>query len=379
MSTSDIKANAQEVLAPVHELLQKTPTSALCKPKQDIVTLRQNLSIGDAMQILAKRGILSAPIVLEPDLEEMGGLPEERELSPQLLGWLDVSDILRAFLDHLKRGGDLVPSKMLALMSAIEKAAPSFISRMLITIPSIEDRNLLYASEAGTTPLSSTIRDLFLRPSEGGMSAVVHRIALFGPHGDITNIVSQMDVIKFLAARPEALGPLADATLGQLGVLDSAREVVSVDPLTPTLAAFAMLASRQLAGAPVVADTGDLIANLSISDLRTLTGEHLGVLALPVAEFLALRHDTTYIGYSVHTSSLAQHAYFNAAHRQIGPGKNDIALFTVVPATTFKGLLAKFVERHVHRVYVVESLERPRVCAVITLTDVLRLVTSLAT
>lgn len=26
---------------------------------------------------------------------------------------------------------------------------------------------------------------------------------------------------------------------------------------------------------------------------RTLTGEHLGVLALPVAEFLALRHDTT--------------------------------------------------------------------------------------
>lgn len=51
MSTSDIKANAQEVLAPVHELLQKTPTSALCKPKQDIVTLRQNLSIGDAMQV----------------------------------------------------------------------------------------------------------------------------------------------------------------------------------------------------------------------------------------------------------------------------------------------------------------------------------------
>lgn len=40
---------------------------------------------------------------------------------------------------------------------------------------------------------------------------------------------------------------------------------------------------------------------------------------------------------------------------------------------------SQFVERHVHRVYVVESLERPRVCAVITLTDVLRLVTSLAT
>ena len=47
------------------------------------------------------------------------------------------------------------------------------------------------------------------------------------------------------------------------------------------------------------------------------------------------------IGYSVHTSSLAQHAYFNARTRQIGPGKNDVALFTVVPQTTFQDLLAR--------------------------------------
>lgn len=47
------------------------------------------------------------------------------------------------------------------------------------------------------------------------------------------------------------------------------------------------------------------------------------------------------IGYSVHTSSLAQHAYFNAANRQIGPGKNDVALFTVVPETKFRELLER--------------------------------------
>ena len=132
-----------------------------------------------------------------------------------------------------------------------------------------------------------------------------------------------------------------------------------------------------------------------LPSVRNLTGEHLGVLALPVAEFLALQHNTTCalrflivwargvqsvvhasgprgaglrphmtmdctpteiypptspvlrcfflsdIGYSVHTSSLAQHAYFNAQTRQIGPGKNDVALFTVVPQTTFQDLLAR--------------------------------------
>lgn len=36
----------------------------------------------------------------------------------------------------------------------------------------------------------------------------------------------------------------------------------------------------------MVSDSGQLIANLSISDLRALTSEHFGVLALPVAEFL---------------------------------------------------------------------------------------------
>lgn len=44
--------------------------------------------------------------------------------------------------------------------------------------------------------------------------------------------------------------------------------------------------ARQVSGAPVVSDSGQLIANLSISDLRALTSEHFGVLALPVAEFL---------------------------------------------------------------------------------------------
>lgn len=44
----------------------------------------------------------------------------------------------------------------------------------------------------------------------------------------------------------------------------------------------------QVSGAPVVSDSGELIANLSISDLRALTSEHFGVLALPVAEFLAV-------------------------------------------------------------------------------------------
>ena len=61
---------------------------------------RSRLGRARFLQILAKKGILSAPIVVEPELEEFESLNEETELTPQLLGWLDISDVLRAFLER---------------------------------------------------------------------------------------------------------------------------------------------------------------------------------------------------------------------------------------------------------------------------------------
>lgn len=44
--------------------------------------------------------------------------------------------------------------------------------------------------------------------------------------------------------------------------------VLSVDPHVPALLAYAQLAAQQVSGAPVVTASGEMIANLSISDLR---------------------------------------------------------------------------------------------------------------
>lgn len=39
-----------------------------------------------------------------------------------------------------------------------------------------------------------------------------------------------------------------------------------------------------------------LIGSFSLSDLRGLAVDHMGVLGLPIAEYLALLHDTEYAG-----------------------------------------------------------------------------------
>ena len=63
---------------------------------------------------------------------------------------------------------------------------------------------------------------------------------------------------------------------------------------------------------------------------RCIQPEHLGVLALPVAEFLALLHQTAYLGYSQRSSGSSDHAFFAgspkvgervaSAVRLLGPG-----------------------------------------------------------
>ena len=53
---------------------------------------------------------------------------------------------------------------------------------------------------------------------------------------------------------------------------------------------------------------------------------------------------------------------------------DDIQLFTCKRDTLLRELLHQFVDNHIHRVFVVDKDDNPRVSAVITLTDVLRLV-----
>lgn len=51
----------------------------------------------------------------------------------------------------------------------------------------------MYQTDAAASVLAA-IRDFFLGQPDGG--SLVHRLAIFDAHGDITRIVSQMDVLR---------------------------------------------------------------------------------------------------------------------------------------------------------------------------------------
>jgi len=326
------------------------------------------MTIGRCLEEFAKRKILSAPLVIEAGLEddaldEAGGgvsLAEEGgaavpEAAPTLLGWIDTGDILSAFLTHLEDfladedaataaategagggegGGEKketrkkkreLPTRMLELMTLLEKLGPGFAARTLITVSGGKDRALVFAATANSSLLEA-MRTLFLPPpsknddgnngggddddneeekkpfsSSSSSPRVVHRVAVFDGHGAITHVISQLDVLRFLLKHRErwcgASEELGEKSIEELGLLSGKAPVLTVDPHTPTLLALREMKAAGVSGAAVVSPaTGTAIANLSVSDLRAVDPRHLSVLALPVAELLALLHKTTYVG-----------------------------------------------------------------------------------
>jgi hypothetical protein len=116
---------------------------------------------------------------------------------------VDINDILREFLAHLRVKVNPLPSSMLQLMGLLEKEGPGFIEKSLITIVGDVDHALVFQPDADTSVLSA-VKDMFLATKQQNVNGVqvprvVHRLAMFDAHGYIVNVVSQMDVVRCAA------------------------------------------------------------------------------------------------------------------------------------------------------------------------------------
>eukprot|EP00798_Chlamydomonas_sp_ICE-L_P017941 gene17941-24344_t len=375
----------------------------------EVFCLQHDMTIAEGLKALSKRKILSAPLMVSVGLEdlEVTEVPQE----PSLFGWVDVNDILRGLLSYLhdKHKKDKLPSNMLQLMTELEGEGKTFGSKSLVSLAGGEDRSLIFQADA-TTKLLDTIKDSFLKTQSNGR--VIHRLAIFDAHGAITNIFAQLDVMKYLCNNaPLVFGELGNSSIEELGFLSNRMPVTTVVPNSPTILAFEQMISDGVSAAAVISEKGEMIANLSVSDIRCIQPEHLGVLALPVAEFLALLHQTAYLGYSQRSSESSQHPFFagspkvrpsivipfspgnapshtnmssgemndaevrpsivipsspgNApSHMNMSPGEmNDaeVRLIAAKPTSTLREVLQLLSDNHVHRVYVMDATKTPQV------------------
>ena len=179
--------------------------------------------------------------------------------------------------------------------------------------------------------------------------AVVERNRDAGGRLELSRLISQTDVVRFLISHASEMGPLQHRSLGELGLVYSSdgvspRGVECVDGATPALDAFGILSARGLSALGVVDDEGKLTANLSPSDLRCVLPDSWGVLARPLRSMLEL---------------------------QCCGGTGKRGLVVCMPDTCLLDAMKRISETKLHHIFVVDSTGAP--LAVVSTTDILRL------
>jgi len=163
----------------------------------------------------------------------------------------------------------------------------------------------------------------------------VHRVGLINLQGEMTTIVSQSDLIRFLNNSKQLLGESVNKSIRELGLIkESELKVVTTDQ--PAIDAFRMLASMNISAAPIINSQGSLVGTLSVSDLRALRNDPLSTLLQPVRDF-----------------------------KELGEGHINVVCG---PDATLSDVLTMLAGTQVHRIWVTNNFNEP--VSVISLTTV---------
>ena len=336
-----------------------------------------------------------------PPKKRARGEPRAEGTPYRYMGFLSVGDLVRAIVRELIRqegpaepqdqaAGFVLPfSKVLNRMAAMQKVAEAFgvqsVGQCLSAIGS--DGDLLYKPEAPAVSLDMLVRQGMLRYPPRPDRPPSHRVAIFNSAGQIEDVISQSDVVRYLNDNISQV-PEAGKTIAQLGLLSDGIGYPNYEP-EPDKGAWTFPAStsaidclaemhstmRIPAAAIVDENTQVLVGTLSESDLRGLKIGHIPALALPVAQFLIHRHDLL----DVEPKSLEWDGY-DAIETAVDGSAKELGLrappVVVTPDHTLAECIRKLSGERVHRVWVVDGIDTMRPEGCVSCTDVLRAVCS---
>ncbi len=124
----------------------------------------------------------------------------------------------------------------------------------------------------------------------------MHHLALTDEAGKLVNVLSQVDVLRFMNTDAVALlGDDAFRSVQQLGLARTeSRRVKCVRSSTPTIDAFCAMQRHGLSSLAVVNDHWQLVGNLSASDITLLVSLRFVQLIHSVAHFLASMREAVF-------------------------------------------------------------------------------------
>jgi CBS domain-containing protein len=213
---------------------------------------------------LSSHKILSAPVV---DWK-----------AQRLLGFVDMLDLVSFVLSLYNADIHQTPLDSNLLF----EKSNQFFSKPIKEIIDLSKRNPL-CQVLKTSPLWECI-SLFQRG--------LHRVVVTNEERKIVGILSQSDVVRFLAGKMDEHYSFFGKTVEELNL--GTYSLITVRDTQPTIAALKILYEHKVSAVAVVNKEGILVGNLSASDLKGATivtdsdqgADPFGSLFLPVITFL---------------------------------------------------------------------------------------------
>jgi CBS-domain-containing membrane protein len=284
----------------------------------DAQVLNSDMTPADGFQFLLNNDFMSAP-VFDLDAKRYTGFLNLRDL---------VSSIVYAHNQtHSKE--DLYNEAIVHATKSQETGGPislTYLSRRNPFRPCNVTDTLFEAAELLTLP-------------------TVHRVPVVDESGTCVSILSQSSLMKFLVEHVDELGDEVEQTAKEINV--GFKEVITVPNKDSALTAFATLDEANISGLAVVDYNAKIVGATSAHDIQHF-----------VKDSASLNPDVTILEY------LAQSKKARPADKRPKAHCRD--------SSTVHELLQHFGLNRRHRVFMLDSLERPM--GVVSITDILRFI-----
>jgi len=278
------------------QLLRNTIIGTLLPESDGVVCFSKEVPISTVLQDLAQNKILSAP-VWDP-------------LKRTHIGFVDMVDIV-SYLVSQHNEDAAVPTKDLLNKIGQQKCG---------SISDISGRNPYCPVEGQASLLSAILMMAHWK---------VHRIPVINSEGELITLLTQSQVLRFIYHNMVSFGSFSTSTVEKLSMAVSPVVTVSVDQ--NVIDAFKTMHEKRISAVGIVDESGKLIGNISVSDLKSIgfDGESLSSLYKPISEFMQ--------------------------SSQRGKTTTFAAPVCVTPQSTYSEVVAQLVNNHIHRVYIVDD------------------------
>jgi len=290
--------------------LLNTRLSELVKDRKEVISVSYDTRLQEVFDVLAKNRFIAVPV-------------RHNELEPSYVGIVSILDIIGSiFLDEpIAAQPEITQEELLSYWNSA--------------------RNKPVGTTLGFTKESDFLLYFYhyerlhkvLDPFHKGY----HRVLVGTP--EEVRYLSQSDVVSFICQHMEQLGEVKKYKARTL--INADRKLITVIPSQTAWSAFRKMASARTTVAPVLDEHKKIVANLSVSDIRSLTTETLPDLLLPVSEYL------------------------KKYHRWQIP-----KVISVGPMDTLETILPKIVENRIHNIWVLDT--DGKLIGLVSLTDIIR-------